>query len=459
MAAALPKLRVLQSSWRKTRQKYLQWFEPTNAWRFRRAVPKHLRAIIGLTEWTETLKARTENEAIRLVLPQIEKTDQIIALADGGNWPPIPDEDVHTLCYAWKNAEPNLEMISSTEVPYSVERFLIGPRELRFKIDYQVGDHPIRWEMPCRTRTAIAAILDNPERIAAFRRNPDAVRRLIHECRRSIAINALQTGQIEPFHIGRPATAYAPPALAPALAPAPAPVSSGFPPLALGTEEAPDKSDLVSKWAKETDPDPRWLYQTRLSMKKLATLVGHDDATQVTRNDVIRFKEQLDEKGLKPATINRYLSEIKAPFAWAFKNDKIGIDPGEGVVFARKSKGQTKRLGYTDEQARIILLSARDEELPHRRWIPWVCAFTGTRLDEIAGRDVSDIEKIGSYWVLNIPEAKTPGLGAQSPFPPGADPGEVHRVRWRAAEEWAALPRPDAGSVRSARGYRDKADR
>jgi len=40
---------------RSTRERYLQWFEPTRAYRFRRAVPIHLRAIIGLSEWTDTL--------------------------------------------------------------------------------------------------------------------------------------------------------------------------------------------------------------------------------------------------------------------------------------------------------------------------------------------------------------------------------------------------------------------
>jgi integrase len=151
-------------------------------------------------------------------------------------------------------------------------------------------------------------------------------------------------------------------------------------------------------------------------MRKLAALVGHDDATRVTRADVIRFKEQLAKKGLSAATINRYLSEVKAPFEWAFSNEKIGINPGDGVVFARKPKGQSGRRGYNDEQARLILLAARDEEQPFLRWIPWVCAFTGTRLDEVAGRNVADIQKLGSYYVLDIPDAKTPGSVRRVPL-------------------------------------------
>src|ERR1700750_2530255 len=104
---------VHTGAWRATSQKYLQWLEGTGSWRFRRVVPKHLREVIGKTEWTETLKARTENEAIRLIQPHIAETDRIIALAEAGNWPPIPDEDVDVVFTAWKHAEPNLAAISS----------------------------------------------------------------------------------------------------------------------------------------------------------------------------------------------------------------------------------------------------------------------------------------------------------------------------------------------------------
>jgi integrase len=413
--SAHPALRLVSTrKWRATGQRYLQWLATTGSWRFRRVVPKHLRKIVGQTEWTETLKARTENEAIRLMQPHIAETDRIIALAEAGNWPPIPDEDVDIVFAAWKNAEPNLASISSADIPYSVERFLTGPRVLRFEIDYQIGERTIRWVMPCRTRKAISAILDHPERLAAFRRNPDAVARLIHQCRRFIAVRALQDGLVEPFNVVRPTDTYATTALPTVAVNLPA----VFPPLSLGAEEAPDGSDLVSKWNNECAPDPKWLYQTRLTMRKLRALVGHDDATQITRSDVIKFKEQLAEKGLKAPTINRYLSELKGPFGWAVANDKIGTNPAEGIVFARKERGKSGRRGYTDEQARLILLAARDEEKPYRRWLPWVCAFTGTRLDEVAGRNVADIVKIGSYWVLDIPEGKTDGSERKVPLHP-----------------------------------------
>jgi site-specific recombinase XerC len=410
--SARPKLRLVPTGkWVATNQKYLQWLDTQGCWRFRRVVPLNLRETIGKTEWTERLKARSENEAIRLMLPHIQETDRIIALAEAGNWPPVPDEDVELLARAWWNGGEGTRTLASAEIPRSVERFLVGPRELSGWYE--------RGRMLEQDGVKIRAILDDPKRNASLRRNRDAMHRLLHECRRFRAVFAVEHGEVMPFDVTtrsidiqlvQPVARALP---APPIDATPARV---FPPLSLGGTEAPDKSDLVSRWAKEANPDPRWLYQTRLSMKRFAALVelDQDDATQVTKAEVIRFKEKLDEKGLKSPTINRYLSEIKGPFEWAFKNEKIGTNPAEGVSFARKPRGKSKRRGYTDEQARTILLAARDEDKPYRRWIPWVCAFAGTRLDEVAGRNVSDIEKVGSYFVLNIPE------------PEDDDDGSVH---------------------------------
>jgi integrase len=412
--SARPKLRLVPTGkWVATNQKYLQWLDTQGCWRFRRVVPLNLRETIGKTEWTERLKARSENEAIRLMLPHIQETDRIIALAEAGNWPPVPDEDVELLARAWWNGGKGTRTLSSAEIPRSVERFLVGPRELSGW--YEPG------RMLEQDGVKIRAILDDPKRNAALRRNRDAMQRLLHECRRFRAVFAVEHGEVMPFDVTtRSLDIQAPLSVVPAL-PAP-PIAATparvFPPLSLGGVEAPDKSDLVTQWARETAPDPKWLYQTRLSMKKFAAQLGHDDATKVARPDVIRFKEKLAEKGLQAPTINRYLSEIKGPLKWGFKNEKIPANPTEDVVFARKDSGRSGRRGYTDEQARLILASARDEELPHRRWIPWVCALAGTRLDEVAGRDVRDIERIGPYYVLNIPEAKNPGSVRKVPLHP-----------------------------------------
>jgi hypothetical protein len=63
---------------RGTRERYLQWFEPNQTYRFRRAVPIAVRSIVGQSEWTETL-SRNYDEAKRQLRGHIERTDRILA--------------------------------------------------------------------------------------------------------------------------------------------------------------------------------------------------------------------------------------------------------------------------------------------------------------------------------------------------------------------------------------------
>ena len=55
-----------------------------------------------------------------------------------------------------------------------------------------------------------------------------------------------------------------------------------YPPISLDHIAAEDSSDLISKWAKETEIGDRGIYQARLDMAKFVALIGHADATRVT---------------------------------------------------------------------------------------------------------------------------------------------------------------------------------
>ena len=439
---------------RGIRERYLQWFEPTRTYRFRRAVPIHLRSIIGQSEWTETL-SRTSAEAKRQLPGHIARTDRILALAKAGNWPEIDEDQIEDLAEGWwrlfqhersrqitnpqglptwPNGRERLDDInpevwalaSDDDLSRSVRRFLAGPRVWR---------HP---QAPDAHRDRVESFLSDPQRAAQLSRNTEAMGRLLRHCRilhhhaangyigeggdRTHSINRIldmiEELEIDPRQIvdaieGRSAVTVPTPPLtsSPTL-------PTIFPALQLGHIAAEDGSDLISRWAKEKGIRPRGIYQARLDMGKFVTLIGHDDATRVTPQEIVRFKEHLGSKGLAAPTINRYLSAIKSPLSWAKKNHKIATDSGAGIKYDSRSgtNRKVKRLGYTDDQARTILLAARREKKPSRRWIPWVCAFTGCRLDEVAGRNACDIKRVGSTWVLDIPDGKNEGAARKIPL-------------------------------------------
>jgi integrase len=432
------------------RERYLQWFEPTRAYRFRRAVPKHLRPIIGQSEWTETL-SRDPDNAKRQRLSHIERTDRILALAEAGNWPEINDDEIDAVAEgwwrlfqiersrlitnpqglpSWPNGRERLDDINSQlwalasddDLSRSVRSFISGPRQWPYP------------QTPDPTRDRVEAFLGDLKRSAQLSQNKGALGRLLRHCRilhhhaasgylgeggdRTHAISRIldmiEGLEIDPRQIvaaidGRNAATMATPPLtqSPTL-------PTIFPALPLGHIAAEDGTDLISRWAKETGIKPRGIYQARLDMAKFVALIGHDDATHVTPQDI----EHLADKGLRGTTINRYLSAIKSPLAWAKENHKVATNPGAGIKYDSKGGAQKKvrRLGYGDDQARTILLAARRENKPYRRWIPWVCAFTGCRLDEVAGRAADDIKRVGSTWVLDVPDGKNEGAARKIPL-------------------------------------------
>jgi hypothetical protein len=182
-----------------TRERYLQWFKPTRAYRFRRAVPTHLRPIIGQSEWTETL-SRDVPEAKRQLRVHIARTDRILALAEAGNWPEIDDDEVEALAEgwwrlfqlersrlitnpqglpSWPNGRERLDEINSElwalasddDLSRSVRRFLAGPR---------VWPHP---QAPDSIRDRVESFLGDSKRAAQLSRNTEAMGRLLRHCR------------------------------------------------------------------------------------------------------------------------------------------------------------------------------------------------------------------------------------------------------------------------------------
>jgi integrase len=416
----------------RNRQPYLQWFKPTRTYRFRRPIPKPLWEVIGKREFTETLSA-DPGEARRLIQPHIVETDRILTLAKAGQWPEITDEEIEAITIGWwaqwredreracwlphrpdhlqrplKDIYPTeWALANETELRRSVEEFIRGPRRLDAIFEPDLG--------------MIRRLLDNPKSAAALLRNSSAMNRLLRDCRlhhHALAgtwgdVLRLREETLQRAEMALDKELVAPSQIDAVVERKPIAATSAnpigyYPPISLGHVAAEDGSDLISKWAREAEIGDRGIYQTRLDMAKFVALIGHDDATQVTPHDVVRFKEQFMERGLSGATINRYLSSVRSPLAWGKRNHKAATNPAESVKYEakRKTKPKIKRVGYDDRQARTILLAARDDKQPHRRWIPWVCAFTGCRLDEIAGRDARDIKQIGSVWVLDITRAK-----------------------------------------------------
>ncbi|MGJ4899121.1 DUF6538 domain-containing protein [Bradyrhizobium oligotrophicum] len=152
---------------------------------------------------------------------------------------------------------------------------------------------------------------------------------------------------------------------------------------------------IIQGWVVEKQPNNKTQYTWRRVMNELSAFLDHDDARRVAPDDLIRWKQDLLAKGRANKTIrDSKLAPVRAIFQCAVDNRKLDSNPAARINIDLKSRSSEKKRGYSDEEAKIILRAARTEKEAHKRWVPWVCAYTGARISEICQLRSEDIKEI-----------------------------------------------------------------
>jgi integrase len=177
-------------------------------------------------------------------------------------------------------------------------------------------------------------------------------------------------------------------------------------------------SCLVEDWWKEAKRAGRKqsTYESyRNSMARLVTFLKHDTASRVMPEDIVRFKDYRVESGVSPKTVkDSDLAGMKTVFGWAVINRRLPSNPAEGITIKVGKSRKLRSKGFYDSEAVAILKHAREfvpgREAPKlaaaKRWVPWLCAFTGARVGEMIQIRKEDLRREGKFWVLHVtPEA------------------------------------------------------
>lgn len=104
---------------------------------------------------------------------------------------------------------------------------------------------------------------------------------------------------------------------------------------------------------------------------------------------------------------------MKVVFGWGVANGLVAHNPAAGVTLKVGKPARHRSKSLSDAEAKAILSGAlshqRGRENPTaKRWIPWLCAFTGARVGELAQLRKQDVSLRGDVWVIRItPEAGT----------------------------------------------------
>jgi len=312
---------------------YLQLWK--GKWRVRKPIPKSVRAVIGRGQYlTRGLGTADRAEADRLALPVLAEFQEMIERARRGDWPPLDAEGAEFIAYKWTGwaAKHDPDYLPGGEYR---EPAFASEFEFTASLTPYLSEH---WP-------SIKPGTKSFETVKGFARGECTIKKP----------NRLSPPILGSNPIGPEASARSP---------------------------SPYRfSKLIDEWVLERDPTKKTRDEFESKITKLIAHLGHDDAAQVTDTDLIAWKEELLASGASHKTIENYLMAVKTLFNFAKKNKKISTNPASEVSF--QAKRRQKQLGYDDADAEKILLAARGETQPHRRWVAWIAAFSGARLEEI----------------------------------------------------------------------------
>ncbi len=185
--------------------------------------------------------------------------------------------------------------------------------------------------------------------------------------------------------------------------------------------------ELLERWWKEAQAaglSPKTYQSYSSVIIRLVKFLKHNDPRRVTPEDIVAYKDaRLSEvnsrtgKAISAKTVkDSDLAGLKTIFGWAKVNLLVPSNPAEGITLKVGKRVSVRPKGFTDEEAKRLLTACDhvqrgtmgEKMYLAKRWIPWICAYTGSRVGEVAQLRKQDVRKIGETWVINLtPEAGT----------------------------------------------------
>jgi len=184
-------------------------------------------------------------------------------------------------------------------------------------------------------------------------------------------------------------------------APPAAPVPAVEPAAAQGPAPLPF-ADLLASWAAERQPTESTRAKYAHTLAGLAGVMGHDDARRVTPSDVRHYKEARLGAGMSPKTVKNGVEAIGTVLTWGITNAFLdGTNPAARMAPKMGRGGVRVRGPYSEDDAAAILKAARLEK-GWRRWLPWMLAFTGARVGELADLQCRDVREVAGVMVIAV---------------------------------------------------------
>lgn len=133
-------------------------------------------------------------------------------------------------------------------------------------------------------------------------------------------------------------------------------------------------------------------------------------AATVKLFEVKNWMEALQDSGeLSNRTIKGKVQSICTILNWGRQNDPQNFlpagNPLTGMKMPDYSTTPSHLKAFTLAEAAVVLGAAREETKPLFRWIPWLCAYSGMRVNEAGQLRKEDFFCIDDQWFWNVTTA------------------------------------------------------
>jgi integrase len=356
----------------------------TQNYEVRKAVPAELRAIVGQGELKRSLGTKDPKEAARLAPDVVAEFNSRIEAARAqlaGRAANLTPREVSVIIGQWRREE----VARIEREPGTLRHLDLVNEHLLDQVERDPEDPEGQWSFKLRD--------DDLARARALLRDrgvpaDEATIRLTAERLLEARIETVQLAQRRARGDWTPDTGLF--RYPEAISAAPAKPADPLP-----------AEDLLTAWAAETRPAASTQKKYAGAFRQVARVLGFDDLRRVTKEDVVKLKEARLGEGRDPGTVADEILAAGTVCKWGATNGKLADNPFAGLAPRATRRGPKSRTPYTDAEAAAILKAAR-KETGWRRWLPWLLAFSGARLSEVADMRRRDVREDGGVWVLDF---------------------------------------------------------
>jgi integrase len=170
-------------------------------------------------------------------------------------------------------------------------------------------------------------------------------------------------------------------------------------------------------WIEERKPAPSSVNRWRAVFTALRETFGDRDLVTITTEEVQEWIEGLTTEDRSAHVVNDvWLRAARTVLQWAVTRKRLPSNPFAGATVALpKRPPKLREREFNETEWRTILKATLEPPPPRmepynaaaRRWVPWICAYTGSRPGEATQLRAEDIaQHPDGFWTMRItPEA------------------------------------------------------